>query len=78
MASTPLPDSEYVSIREAAAYLNIDPQTLRTMRSKGTAPEAVSDGYRVWFRREDIERMPVRTTNRSQPRRPYTKIAFGS
>ena len=78
MASTPLPDSEYVSIREAAAYLDIDPQALRQMRSDGTAPEAVSDGYRVWFRREDIEKMPIREHNRSTPRRPYTKVVFSA
>ena len=78
MASTPLPDNEYVSIREAAAYLDVDPQTLRTMRHNGTAPEAVSDGYRVWFRREDIEKMPVRKTNRTHPRRPHTEIVFSA
>ena len=77
MASTPLPDTEYVSIREAAAYLDVDPQALRDMRRHGTAPEAVSDGYRIWFRREDVEKLSIRKNARNL-RRPYTKIAFSA
>jgi DNA-binding transcriptional MerR regulator len=74
MTPTPtLPDTEYWTVREAAQYLGVDPQQLRAMRSRGTAPEAISDGFRLYFRREDIEKLRLRRQTRPI-RRPYTQL----
>jgi hypothetical protein len=77
MTSTPLPDTEYVSTREAAAYHNVDSQAFWDMRRNGTGPEAISDGYRLWYRKDDIEKLVIRKNTRNL-RRPHTEVVFGA
>jgi excisionase family DNA binding protein len=44
-----------LSVKDAAAYLGIKPQTIYNMRTAGTAPAAVKLGRLVRFRQADLD-----------------------
>ena len=47
--------AEYMTQREAAAYLRVAPSTLQSKRSKGEGPRFVKAGGRVLYLKADLE-----------------------